>query len=270
LVEERENDFNGLFKSTFCVDEKNLLFQITKNIISKIKRIKIIELEKGKLSRQDMGKNIETAFRSGFYMHFRDLMNKRKGNNLSLEKRIANYYFVREFCYGSMFRYNSNGDFNIPYGGIGYNRKDFRKKASHLLSNNVQKLFGKTSIKNTDFENIFNNYEFNKDDFIFLDPPYDTDFSDYDNTGFNRDDHKRLAKCLLKTKANFLLIIKETPFINDLYQGKDGIKIESFEKKYLYNVKGRNTREVKHLIICNYEKFKINEQAAITFPPCYI
>jgi site-specific DNA-adenine methylase len=27
-----------------------------------------------------------------------------------------------------MFRYNSNGEFNVPYGGISYNRKDFSKK----------------------------------------------------------------------------------------------------------------------------------------------
>lgn len=29
--------------------------------------------------------------------------------------------------------------------------------------------------------------------------------------------------------------------------------MDSFEKKYLYNVKGRNDREVEHLFIYNYE-----------------
>ncbi|MFC1802327.1 DNA adenine methylase, partial [Patescibacteria group bacterium] len=93
---------------------------------------------------------------------------------------------------------------------------------------------------------------FSKKDFIFLDPPYDTNFSDYDKNSFDKKDQERLAKCLYKTKANFILIIKKTPFIYDLYNNKKAIKIDSFEKTYLYNVKGRNDRDVEHLIIYNF------------------
>jgi len=252
-IMEEVRAFNGLFDNNFCLDDKNLIQQIITNLFSKIKRIKEVENDRGEISSIDLHKNIETAFRSGFYMHFRDILNFNGTKyKINYAKQIANYYFVREFCYGSMFRFNSNGQFNIPYGGIAYNSKDFRGKVNYILSLPVKKLFENTLVKNEDFENIFNSYKFDKNDFIFLDPPYDSDFSDYDKKVFDKDDQQRLANCLLKTQARFILIIKKTPFIYDLYSHKKGINIESFEKKYLYNVKGRNIREAQHLIVFNF------------------
>lgn len=252
-LEKEEDRFNGLFLKKFCLDERNLLEQIISNIISKIKRTKEIEKERGQLPEGDLHKNIETAFRSGFYMHFRDVMNfNGKKYKISEAKKIANYYFVREFCYGSMFRFNKEGHFNIPYGGIAYNKKDFRKKVDYIFSDEVTGLFQNTKIESKDFEKIFNDYKFTKNDFIFLDPPYDTDFSDYEKETFDKTDQDRLAACLYKTKANFILIIKNTPFIYKLYNKKPGLKIDKFDKTYLYNVKGRNDRDVEHLIIYNF------------------
>jgi DNA adenine methylase len=252
-LKKDEERFNGLFHKSFCLDEQNLLKQIISNIISKLRRTKDIERQRGDLPAGDLHKNIETAFRSGFYMHFRDVMNFN-GNRFktSNAKKIANYYFIREFCYASMFRFNKDGHFNIPYGGIGYNKKDFRKKVEYVLSEDVKKIFENTIIKNVDFEKIFNGYKYTKKDFFFLDPPYDTDFSDYEKASFDKKDQERLAGCLYETKANFILIIKNTPFIYNLYNKKKGIKIKKFDKTYLYNVKGRNDRDVEHLIIYNF------------------
>jgi len=253
ILLKKEEQFNGLFLREFCLKRNKLLKQIIKNLISKIQRTKKIEKKRGTLPSGDLHKNIETAFRSGFYMHFRDIMNFNGSKyKIDLPKKIANYYFIREFCYGSMFRFNSNGHFNIPYGGIGYNTKDFRKKVDYLFSDEVKMLFKNTTIKNKDFEDFFNEFDFSKKDFIFLDPPYDTDFSNYEKKTFDKKDQERLAKCLYKTKANFILIIKKTDFIYDLYYKKKNIKIDSFEKCYLYNVKGRNNRDVEHLIVSNF------------------
>lgn len=245
--------FNGLFNNKFCLDDKNLMRQIISNLFSKIKRIRNIEQERGEISLDDLHKNIETAFRSGFYMHFRDVMNYNGTRyKVSHAKKIANYYFVREFCYGSMFRFNSDGYFNIPYGGIAYNSKDFRGKVNSIFSKTVKSLLENVVIKNDDFEKVLSSSKLRKNDFIFLDPPYDTDFSDYERITFDRNDQVRLANCLQNIKSKFILIIKKTPFINNLYSNKRGIKLESFEKQYLYNVKGRNDREVEHLIVYNY------------------
>jgi len=245
--------FNGLFNSCFCLDENNLLRQIIENLISKIQRIKEVELTRGDIPEEDLNKNIETAFRSGFYMHFRDIMNFNGSKyKVSHAKKVANYYFVREFCYGSMFRFNSSGHFNIPYGGIAYNSKDFRSKVDYIFSEEVEALLKNTVIKNEDFERIFSSVHLTNEDFMFLDPPYDTDFSDYEGRVFDKNDQIRLSNCLLNTRAKFILIIKKTDFIHDLYYRRQGIKIDSFEKKYLYNVKGRNNRDAEHLIVYNF------------------
>lgn len=254
LVRSQEVNFNGLFSISFCIDRSNLETQIVNNLVSKLLRTKVIEEKNDAISRADLEKNIETAFRSGFYMHFRDLMNKKIGKGeVSAAKHTANYYFIREFCYGAMFRYNAAGHFNIPYGGIAYNTKDFRKKVDYILSPDFRAIFEGTVVENGDFAKIFDKYEVGENDFIFLDPPYDSDFSDYDNTGFGVKDHKRLADFIHHTTAKCMLLIKETPFIRSLYDTDSAIHIESFDKRYLYNVKGRNNQDANHLIIYNYD-----------------
>jgi len=245
--------FNGLFSNEFAIDKEELRKSIQRNLIEKLNRIKNVVDTQNHFTDKGLLDNIETAFRSGFYMHFREIMNKNKRKELKLtkEKQIANYYFVREFCYGGMFRFNSKGDFNIPYGGIAYNKKNFAGKVNHLFSEPVRRLLKRTIIENMDFEKFLNKHKPIRRDFLFLDPPYDTEFSEYEENPFTQKDQERLAKVLHKTKAQFIVIIKETDFIRGLYENDNNIHIESFDKTYSYNIRGRNEREVKHLIIHN-------------------
>lgn len=256
LFREKIVPFNGLFSDKFCVDRGAMLEQIQENVIAKLRRVKYTVDTENHFSDEEIMKNLESAFRSGFYIHFRGIMNKAKKGLISLsdEKRVANYYFVREFCYGSMFRFNQSGDFNIPYGGIAYNKKDFRKKINTSFSDKVKKLFENTVIENMDFEDFLKKHKPNKNDFVFLDPPYDTEFSEYEENPFTKKDQERLANCIMNLKSKFILIIKETHFILELYRNNGNVKILSFGKKYLYNIRGRNVREVKHLIIHNLKE----------------
>lgn len=244
------------FPVDFIDDEALFLEELRDYLTDKLVRTAKLEGEKGQLPDGDLSKNLETGMRSGFYMYFRGLMNRlRKDMTPSVAPRkIANYYFVREFCYGSMFRYNSSGDFNIPYGGIAYNSKDFSSKVEYVLSKEVRLLFEGADISHGDFEAFLAACRLNEDDFIFLDPPYDTEFSDYENSSFGQDDQRRLAEMLCATKAKFLLVIKSTDFVLSLYQDKPGIRMVAFDKTYMYNVKGRNVRDVEHLAVFNYER----------------
>lgn len=239
--------FDGYQFSEHYFDTDNLKRQIIKNLKSKIHRTRKITNES--TTDIDIVNNIESAVKSGIYMHFRDIYNKKIGN-LSSEEASAVFFFIREFCYASMFRYNSKGEFNIPYGGIGYNRKNFKSKIHTIENADVSKQLERTEILNTDFEDVIRNNA-KQDDFIFLDPPYDSEFKDYDKNPFTKDDQTRLANSLSDTKAKFILIIKQTDFIDELY-AKRGFKVESFEKKYLYNMRGRNNRDVNHLLIYNF------------------
>lgn len=254
LVSKSESRLNGLFSNEFCISQANLLKQISRNLVAKLKRMAVLELQHGSMSHTDIRNNIETAFRSGFYMHFRDLMNGKLDMSglITSAKKSANYYFIREFCYGSMFRYNKAGDFNIPYGGIAYNRKDFAGKVNRLLSGDYRSALKNATIKKGDFESALKGSKVTSRDFVFLDPPYDSEFSEYDQQSFGRNDQARLANFIKTTPAKCLLVIKSTPFILSLYADTPTILIESFEKKYQYNVRGRNDQDVTHLIIRNY------------------
>lgn len=253
LFEDKIIPFNGLFKPKFCVEREGLLREIKRNLLSKLKRTKEkIDSEK-RFNDFEIKKNIETGFRAGLYIHFRNIMNKSITNKIELskEKKIANWYFIREFCYGGMFRFNAIGEFNVPYGGIAYNKKDFKNKVNYIFSDRVRELLTNTKTENKDFEELLKSLKMNEKDFIFLDPPYDTEFSKYEDNPFTKEDHKRLAKTLINTKANWILIIKETDFIRNLYDGKKNIKIDRFGKTYMFNIKERVDTAVQHLIIHN-------------------
>ena len=90
-----------------------------------------------------------------------------------------------------------------------------------------------------------------EEDFIFLDPPYDTEFSTYAKNSFDKDDQARLANYLKNTKAKFMLIIKNTGYIYELYKD-NGFNIMSFDKKYLVSFMNRNDKKSEHLLITNY------------------
>lgn len=229
--------------------------EIKRSFVSKIQRTVKLDLNKP-FTDEQIKDNMETALKSAFYMHERYKLNKIAFNEIqvSREENTANYYFVREYCYGSMFRYNKNGEYNIPYGGMSYNKKNFKDKIDNLFLSETYNILHNAHISNCDFEDFLNHYNFTENDFIFFDPPYDTEFSTYDDNSFTLEDQKRLANCIYNLKAKFIFIIKKTDFIWDLYNDKEGIYIEVFDKKYSYNVRGRNDRDVEHLIIHNLKR----------------
>ena len=210
------------------------------------------------LSEEDLKQNLITGFTSGFYMYFRGIFNviARGGLVASVPYRIANFYFIREYCYGAMFRYNSRGEFNIPYGGISYNKKDFHAKIACMFSGDVASLLERTRLYCQDFEEFLNSLTLTEEDFLFLDPPYDTDFSEYEGKDFDKNDQKRLADFLRGTRAKFLLVLKNTAYIYRLYEDS-GFRILTFDNHYLYNMRSRNDRSAQHLIITNIPEEEI-------------
>ena len=165
----------------------------------------------------------------------------------------ALFVFLRNYAYSGMFRYNDKGEFNVPYGGISYNHKLMQTKVDYYHSPKLLEHFAKTTIENLDFLDFFRKHVPTEKDFVFLDPPYDTEFSTYAQNEFTQADQKRLADYLCEEcKAKWQLVIKYTPFIYSLYDRK-GIIIQKFDKKYLVSFMNRNDKDVEHLIITNYK-----------------
>jgi DNA adenine methylase len=87
---------------------------------------------------------------------------------------------------------------------------------------------------------------------MFLDPPYDSEFTDYGYCKFGKEEQIKLADLFKQTKIKCLMIIGKTPFIEDLY--KDYI-VDEYDKKYRFKLyAGRVGDEIntKHLVIKNY------------------
>ncbi len=249
--EEHNHLIFKLFTEEFSKNNTQLQEYIRKNVKTRFFNLHTRIDKNGNLNTFEIREQLETALRGGYYTHFREIYNDFKNGKIILtsEKMIANYYFIREFCFGGMFRQNSSGGFNIPYGGINYNRKNFRSKVNHIFSQDVSELFKNTEIECTDFETVLKKYSLTQKDFIFIDPPYDSAFKKYDGKTFKKEDHIRLARTLTNTKADFILIIKNTDFVQQTYCTDSNFSIEPFKKKYATNIKSRFSRDVEHLII---------------------
>lgn len=154
------------------------------------------------------------------------------------------YFFINKTAYSGMIRYNANGEYNVPFGRY----KNFNTK---LISDEHYKLLQRTEIYNYDYSKIFDMAE--KDDFIFLDPPYDCIFSDYGNDnykdGFGEKEHRRLANDFRNLSVKALLVIGKTPLTEELY-GK--YIVEAYDKSYAVNIRNRFKSDAKHIIVTNY------------------
>jgi DNA adenine methylase len=186
-----------------------------------------------------------------------DFMNKSPNDEITYYKirdemeikdeldNAKRFYYQRKTCFRGMLRYNKNGKFNIPFGkykNINYD---------DLTNSNYEELLKRTEILNKDFSYIFENYN-DESNFMFIDPPYDSEFTYYGYCQFGKDEHLKLADYFKTTKIKCLLIIRKTDFIKELY--KEYI-VDEYEKKYrfkLYDNRINDLINTKHLIIKNY------------------
>jgi len=174
------------------------------------------------------------------YYHIRDKM--IVNDDVDIAKR---FYYQRKTCFRGMLRYNKDGKFNIPFGK--YKTINY----SELLNPSYESLLSRTEILSESFETIFENYN-DENNFMFLDPPYDSEFTDYGYCSFDKEHHIRLAECFKTTKIKCLMVIGKTPFIEELYS--DFI-CDEYDKKYRFKLYGNRVGEeinTVHLVIKNY------------------
>lgn len=256
------------FISTFCKDKEKaildimgdefvtlpsvLIKEVRTNLFRKMIRMRELEIEKHELPEKDLYDNIETAIKSAVYMNYRNLYNDKKIAEANVKLHCALFFFMRNYAYSGMFRYSSKGDFNVPYGGIGYNSKLMNKKIAYYRSRPLLDHFANARIYNIDFEAFLRKTQPNERDFVFLDPPYDSEFSTYAQNAFTKEDQERLANYMInECRAKWMMIIKNTDFIYSLYN-KPNINIRTFDKEYLVSFMNRNDKKVTHLLITNY------------------
>ena len=252
FCKDKENDILNIIDKTFFSQTCILLKEMETNLFRKMQRMRELEIKKHVLPDNDLLDNIETAIKSAVYMNYRHLYNDAGIIKGDKALHCALFFFIRNYAYSGMFRYSSKGDFNVPYGGIAYNSKLMSKKLNYYKTLPLLDHFANTNIYNLDFETFLRETQPSEDDFVFLDPPYDSEFSTYAKNAFTKADQERLANYMIsECKAKWMMIIKNTEFIYNLYN-KSGINICTFDKEYIVSFMNRNDKKVTHLLITNY------------------
>jgi DNA adenine methylase len=173
--------------------------------------------------------------------------------NKSTIERAARIIFLNKTCYNGLFRVNSQGQFNVPFGRQNqqnlFDEAVFKAVSKYLNHNQI-------SILNKDFESALETAK--KGDFIYFDPPYDpvsntASFTGYDVNGFNRDEQCRLKEVvddLNSRGCHILLSNAYTDFIADLYCDYRKIKISATRA---INSKALKRGKVDEILVQNYE-----------------
>ncbi|MDD1684038.1 MAG: DNA adenine methylase [Methanoregula sp.] len=166
-------------------------------------------------------------------------------------RRAALFIFLNKHGYNGLWRVNSKGKFNVPFGS--YAKRSIPSAASiHLFSAMLRQV----TILNTDFEKAVRTAR--KGDFIYFDPPYlplskTARFTGYNCTGFTLDDQVRLAGVfdkLSKKGVQVMLSNSKMQEIEDLYEG---YTIETVAATRCINCKGKKRSGMSEIIVTNYD-----------------
>jgi DNA adenine methylase len=134
--------------------------------------------------------------------------------------RAARFIFLNRTCFNGLWRVNSGGHFNVPFGKYKNPRildEEGLKSASRALAG--------VEIGSSDFAEVTR--ELGRGDFVYLDPPYvplskTASFTAYAKDGFSPADQERLAEELRRMKARgvkAMLSNADTPVTRALYRG---------------------------------------------------
>ena len=180
--------------------------------------------------------------------------NKNTFNRLADYTRAARTIYLNKACFNGLYRVNSKNEFNVPFGKKikvnTYERDNLLLVHSYLINNDVK-------ILNVDFEESVK--EAKKGDFIYFDPPYDSDtetFNSYTEDGFGKEEQKRLAdvfKDLDRRGCYVMLSNHNTKLVNELYKDYN---IHVIEAKRNINSNGKKRGKVEEVIVTNFENKK--------------
>ena len=168
-------------------------------------------------------------------------------------ERAARIIYLNKTCYNGLFRVNSHGEFNSPFGFYKnpniVNEVVLRAVSTYLSTDNIRFTCG-------DYSKALEHIK--KDAFVYFDPPYDpvsnsSSFTGYTQSGFDAEEQERLSnicKELNKKEVYFMLSNSDTPRIHSLY--KDFL-IEKVQARRNVNSDVAGRGEVSEVIVRNYE-----------------
>lgn len=145
------------------------------------------------------------------------------------------FYYLNRTGFNGLCRFNKKGEFNVPFGKyktINYVR-DFLE---------YKDIFSDWDFSLGDFEQV----DVRPDDFIYADPPYDVEFTQYSKEGFSWDDQVRLAEWLAQHPGPVVISNQATERIVELYK-RYGFSIRLLHAPRMISCNGDRTKALEVL-----------------------
>lgn len=177
--------------------------------------------------------------------------------NNDWSERGAFLIFLNKTCFNGLFRQNSKGEFNVPYGN--YENPNICDEVNII---EVSKALKKTEIIQADFE--ISGKFIKENTFVYLDPPYrplnkTSSFTCYAKENFDDNDQKRLADFIkfIGNKGAYLMLSNSDPknhntednFFDTLYSD---FNIDRVLANRMINCNGNKRGKIKEIIVTNY------------------
>ena len=186
-----------------------------------------------------------------YFLEIRNIDRTEEYSKLSNVERASRFIYLNRTCFNGMYRVNSKGEFNVPFG----NYKNPRIIDENNLLN-CSELLKKTEIKCTDFSEIIHKVQ--KGDFVYFDPPYvplneTSSFTSYTKDGFDIDMQFKLREVcdeLDSMGVKFMLSNSDTKLVNELYANYE-IKKVFASRQINANAAGRG--KITEVLVKNYD-----------------
>jgi DNA adenine methylase len=116
------------------------------------------------------------------------------------------FYYLNRTGYNGLCRFNGSGEFNVPFGK--YSRIQYTRDFSTYREGVAGWTF---------MTGDFGAVPLAPEDFVYADPPYDVQFTQYAQGGFSWADQERTAEWLARHRGPVVLVNQATPRIKSLY-----------------------------------------------------
>ena len=192
-----------------------------------------------------------------YYYQLREQDRQADYDKRSAVEKAARIIYLNKTCFNGLFRVNSSGQFNVPYGK--YKNPTIGDpaviKAISLYLNNAN-----VSILNGDFEDAVSKAK--KGAFVYFDPPYhplsDTSsFTGYSMNGFGEAEQERLKQLcdrLTEKGCQVLASNSAAPFIKSLYSSSHYEIVEVKATRAINTVSSKRGRINELLIHNKYDR----------------
>ncbi len=171
-------------------------------------------------------------------------------NNLSGTERAARLIYLNKTCFNGLYRVNSQGFFNVPFGRY----KDPQIYDPENLRN-VSKILQNVEVLNASFDKVLDLAK--KGDLLYFDPPYQpisstANFTSYTSDNFDEINQRRLREIfeILDQRGCYVALSNSAnKFIQDLYRDLEGIQIKEILASRAINRDGTKRGKIPEILI---------------------